>query len=75
MIDRTTKILLGLIALALFLNAAGPLVQPEVVNAQSSSQYSDFLRLLNSVVRCPEFDRNRGTGIPNRGAQCYISAR
>ena len=32
--DRTTKLLLALIALALFLNALLPLVQPESVAAQ-----------------------------------------
>ena len=33
--DRTTKLLLALIALALFLNALIPLVQPESVEAQA----------------------------------------
>ena len=32
--DRTTKVLLALIAVALFLNAIVPLVQPAVVQAQ-----------------------------------------
>ena len=42
--DRTTKVLLALIALALFLNAAGPLVQPQVVHAQDTSQIEAYLR-------------------------------
>ena len=33
--DRTTKVLLALIAMALFLNAIVPFVQPVVVQAQS----------------------------------------
>ena len=33
--DRTTKVLLALIAMALFLNAIVPFAQPAVVQAQS----------------------------------------
>ena len=36
--DRTTKILLGLIALALFLNAAVPLIQPTEVMAEEAQR-------------------------------------
>ena len=35
--DRTTKVLLALIAMALFLNAIVPLAQPAVVQAQSGT--------------------------------------
>ena len=35
--DRTTKVLLALIAMALFLNAIVPFVQPAVVQAQSGT--------------------------------------
>ena len=45
--DKTTKILLGLIALALFLNAIVPLIQPAVVHAQNLSRIE---RLLGSIA-------------------------
>ena len=41
--DKTTKILLGLIALALFLNAIVPLIQPAVVRAQDISTIETYL--------------------------------
>jgi hypothetical protein len=53
--DRTTKALLGLIAIGLFLNLFVPLLQPPVVNVQDLTTESelpisrdDFVRLLAS---------------------------
>ena len=48
-IDRTTKALLALIALALFLNVFVPLLQPTVVNAQSRALEFDVERIQGSV--------------------------
>ena len=50
--DRTTKVLLALIAVALFLNAIVPLVQPAMVQAQDAAieshlrQISDNFRTI-----------------------------
>ena len=49
--DRTTKALLALIALALFLNVFVPLLQPPVMNAQSEPLVELYLRNQNEVVR------------------------
>ena len=45
-IDRTTKALLALIAIGLFLNVFVPLLQPPVVNAQDTSGIERYVRLI-----------------------------
>ena len=48
--DRTTKALLALIALALFLNVFVPLLQPPAVNAQSTDPMGRILRSIDANV-------------------------
>ena len=50
MIDRTTKALLALIAVGLFLNVFVPLVQPPVVNAQNTMMIETYLGGIYSGV-------------------------
>ena len=50
MIDRTTKALLALIAIGLFLNVFVPLLQPTVVNAQDTSSIErDVRNIANGI--------------------------
>jgi hypothetical protein len=49
-IDRTTKALLALIAVGLFLNVFVPLVQPPVVNAQNTMMIETYLGGIYSGV-------------------------
>ena len=48
--DRTTKALLALIAIGLFLNVFVPLLQPTVVNAQSTARMERLLSSININV-------------------------
>ena len=47
--DRTTKVLLALIAMALFLNAIVPFAQPAVVQAQSGRSEILLSRIFNEL--------------------------
>ena len=47
--DRTTKVLLALIAMALFLNAIVPLAQPAVVQAQSGTSEIRLSQIFNEL--------------------------
>ena len=47
--DRTTKLLLALIAMALFLNAIVPLVQPAAVQAQDAAIERHLRQISNDV--------------------------
>ena len=47
--DRTTKALLALIAMALFLNAIVPLAQPAVVQAQSGTSEIRLSQIFNEL--------------------------
>ena len=49
MTDRTTKVLLALIALGLFLNAIVPFVQPAVVQAQSGRSEILLSQIFNEL--------------------------
>ena len=48
--DRTTKALLALIALGLFLDVFVPLLQPPVVNAQNTSSIERHVREIAAVI-------------------------
>ena len=50
-IDRTTKALLALIAIALFLNALVPLMQPAAVHAQSQMGELQMRQISNDLTR------------------------
>jgi len=50
--DRTTRILLGLIALGLFLNVATDILRPEPVHAQNLSIIEADLRAIYNGI-CP----------------------
>ena len=47
--DRTTKLMLALIAMALFLNAIVPLAQPAVVQAQSGTSEIRLSQIFNEL--------------------------
>ena len=47
--DRTTKLLLALIAMALFLNAIVPLVQPAMVQAQDAAIERHLRQISNDL--------------------------
>ena len=47
--DRTTKVLLALIAMALFLNAMVPFAQPAVVQAQSGRSEILLSQIFNEL--------------------------
>ena len=47
--DTTTKILLALIAMALFLNAIVPLAQPTAVQAQSGTIEDQLSQIFNEL--------------------------
>ena len=47
--DRTTKVLLTLIAMGLFLNAIVPFVQPAVVQAQSGTIEIQLSQIFNEL--------------------------
>ena len=47
--DRTTKILLALIAMALFVNAIVPLAQPAAVQAQSGTIEDQLSQIVNEL--------------------------
>ena len=49
--DRTTKALLALIAMALFLNALVPLMQPAAVHAQSQMAEIQMRQISNDLTR------------------------
>ena len=49
--DRTTKLMLALIAMALFLNAIVPLVQPAAVQAQQDAAIERHLRQISNDLR------------------------
>mgnify|MGYP001224697166 CR=1 FL=1 len=49
--DKTTKLLLAAIAIGLFLNAFVPLLQPPVVEAQSTRTMERYLRSIDSELR------------------------
>ena len=53
--DKTTKALLALIAIGLFLNVFVPLLQPPVVNAQSTVTMESYLGNIESRVRSIAF--------------------
>jgi len=48
--DRTTKVLRALIAMALFLNVFVPLLQPPVMNAQTTDTMERILRSIDANV-------------------------
>ena len=56
--DRTTKVLLALIAMALFLNAIVPFVQPAVVQAQSGTIEIQLSQIFNELRQISTRTRN-----------------